>query len=102
MPISLFMSTHTIVLSSILPKMSPFRWPELGNDVALATEVAARRPQKPQDWEDIAQALSQAFSTPEKEIQLKGRGCRERMDLLLKKHKNEDAKALKRFVCVCV
>ena len=51
--------------------MAPFRWPELSHDVALATEVAARRPQKPQDWEDIAQALSQAFSTPGKQVQLK-------------------------------
>ena len=81
--------------------MSPFQRPELWHDVVLATEVAARCLQKPQDWEDIAQALSQAFATPEKAVQLKGRGCRERMDLLVKKHKNEDAKAPKKRVCVC-
>ena len=76
--------------------MAPFRWPELWHDVALATEVAARRPTRPQDWDEIAQALSEAFSTQEKPVQLKGRGCRERMDLLLKKYKDNDAKALKK------
>ena len=43
--------------------MAPFRWPETKHDIALATEVAARRPQRPQDWDGIAATLSQHFST---------------------------------------
>ena len=73
-------------------QMPPFRWPALGNDLALAKEVAVRKPQTPNDWDEIARVLSEAFSTTDKNIELKGRGCRERMDRLLestnKKTKN--------------
>ena len=75
--------------------MPGFRW-EVPNDTALAAEVVSKRPQKPADWMDIADALSKSFSTEEKPVQLKGRGCREWMDLLLKKYRDDDKKALKR------
>ena len=62
--------------------MPGFRW-ELQQDIALASEVATSHPQKLQDWDKIAVTLSAAFSPDEKPVQLKARGCRERMDLLL-------------------
>ena len=76
--------------------MPQFRWPELRNDVALAREVASARPTKSADWEKIAGSLSAQFSTEEKPVELKGRGCRERLERLLDKYKSEDSKALKR------
>ena len=76
--------------------MPAFRWPDIVNDVALATEVATHRPHRPADWDAIANTLSHAFSTAEKPVQLKGRGCRERMELLLRKFKEDDANALKK------
>lgn len=85
--------------------MPQFRWPELKHDVLLAKEVAASRPSKPVDWEAIAGTLSVIFSTEEKAIDLKGRGCRERMERLLEKFKSEDSKSLKRLVTcslVCI
>jgi len=72
-----------------------FRWPSVFHDIALATEVARDRPEKPCEWDKIAESLSQLFST-EKTVTLKGRGCRERMDRILTKYKEEDAKSLKR------
>ena len=75
--------------------MPGFRW-ELQQDIALASEVATSCPQKLQDWDEIAVTLSAAFSSDEKPVQLKARGCREWMDLLLKKYKDEDTKSLKR------
>ncbi|CAB4015161.1 Hypothetical predicted protein [Paramuricea clavata] len=66
------------------------------NDIALAREVAASRPEKPNDWDEIATRLSEHFSTDGKPVELKARGCRERMDRLLSKYKQEDAKSLKR------
>lgn len=75
--------------------MPGFRW-DCTHDLALATEVVTRRPNKPADWADLAEALNSAFSTEEKPVQLKGRGCKDRLDLLLKKYKDEDKKALKR------
>ena len=76
-----------------LSAMPSFRWPELSNDLALAKEVMSLRPEKPCDWDAIATKLSALFSTDEKPVILKRRGCRERMDLLLKKIKDEDAKS---------
>lgn len=74
--------------------MHAFRWPESSHDIALAKEVAAKRPSKPADWEEIVTKLSSSFSTKNKPLLLKGRGCRERMDRLLQKYK-ADVKALK-------
>lgn len=76
--------------------MAPFRWPETRHDLALAKEVAQYMPGKPQEWDDIAKRLSEVFSTEVKQVELKGRGCRERMDRILDRYKEEDAKALKR------
>ena len=53
-------------------------------------------PEKPQEWEDIAKRLSEAFSTEAKQVELKGRGCRERMDRIPDRYKEENAKALKK------
>ena len=78
--------------------MSPFRWPSIQQDLALAREVAARKPEKTSDWDAVALALSQAFSTDENVIMLKARGCRERMERLLQKYRTEDAKGLKRYM----
>ena len=81
--------------------MPGFRW-ELKNDIALVSEVATHRPLKPADWDEIASTLSDSFLTEEKPVLLKARGCKDRLDLLLKKYTDEDTKALQRCVCVCV
>lgn len=80
--------------------MGPFRWPSIDKDIKLAVEVAANRPEKPAEWEAIASRLSMAFSSEEKTVELKGRGCKDRMGLLLAKYKAEDARNLKRFANV--
>ena len=76
--------------------MAPFRWPDPVHDIALAREVAAKRPQKPPDWDAIAEVLSKDFSTDDKLVELKGRACKDRMNLLITKYKAEDARSLKR------
>ena len=65
--------------------MPAFRWPETCHDIALAKEVVFSRPTKPINWDKIASNLNAAFSTEDKPVELKGRGCRERMDRLLAK-----------------
>lgn len=77
----------------------PIRWPEVFHDLALAKEVIPWMPEKPADWDKIADRLSEAFSTDQKVVELKGRGCRERMDRLLEKFEKEDAKSFKRQAC---
>ena len=77
-------------------KMAPFRWPNTFYDICLCKEVAARRPSSPAEWDIIAESLSDAFSTPKKVIELKGRGCRERVDRLIDKYNLDDKKALKK------
>ncbi|KAK3732011.1 hypothetical protein QZH41_016892, partial [Actinostola sp. cb2023] len=76
--------------------MAPFRWPQMKQDLALAKEVASKKTTKPADWDEIANSLGKAFSAEGKTVEMKGRGCRERMERLQEKHKNEDKKALKR------
>ena len=77
-----------------------FRWPEVWHDLALAREVAAHRPKKPSDWTEIAERLNCAFSASgHLRAELKGRGCRERLDRLVAKFRAEESKALKRLVC---
>ena len=76
--------------------MPQFRWPELKHDLALAREVISCRPSKLQDWDKIATKLSEVFSSEDKPVELKGRGCRDRTDRLLDKFKAEDSKSLKR------
>lgn len=81
--------------------MPSFRWPLLYHDIALAREVFSSRPDKPHDWELIAANLSAYFSRRDgKAVSVKGRGCKDRLELLLKKYRQEDRKALKRYVVV--
>lgn len=61
------------------------------HDIALTTEVARDRPEKPSEWDKIAESL-----IDEKNVSLKGTGCRERMDRILTKYKEQDAQSLKR------
>lgn len=91
MPLKIYASVFT---ESVI--MAPFRWPETRHDIALATEVTACNPVKPSDWENLAARLSELFPTESAKVELKGRGCRERVDRLIEKFKAEDAKALKR------
>ena len=56
-------------------------------------EVIQLRPGKAEDWDAVAASLTSAFNLTEP---LKGRGCREHLELLVKKYKSEDNKALKR------
>jgi hypothetical protein len=68
----------------------------MANNIMLATEVAARRPTSSSEWDVIARILSDAFSTVEKPVDVSGRACRERLERLLNKYKDEDKKSLKR------
>jgi hypothetical protein len=76
--------------------MAPFRWPEIRHDVCLAKEVATRMPVKKEDWQTIACILSEAFTEKGKPVELKERGCRERINRLLNKFEEDDKKSLKR------
>ena len=76
--------------------MAPFRWPNSTHDIALATEVVANRPQRSQDWDKVAATLSKHFSTDDKPVQLTGRACKDRLNLLVLKYKADDARAIKR------
>ena len=76
--------------------MAPFRWPEARHELALAKEVAQHSPENPDEWDAVAKRLGKAFSTDSCSVELKGRGCREKMDRILTKYKEEDMKGLKR------
>ena len=83
--------------------MPNFRWPLVYHDISISKQVYSTHPKKSSDWEVIAAKLSALFSTrDDKIISLKGRGCRERIDLLIKKYKEKDKKALKRHVAVAL
>ena len=82
--------------------MPRFWWPDLEHHLALAREVISCRPSKLQDWEEITAKLSKVFSSEDKPVELRGRGCRERMNRLLDKFKAEDSKSLKQWVTVCI
>ena len=75
--------------------MAPFRWPESRHELASAKEVAQHMPEKPHELDDLAKRLSEAFSTKTKQVELKGRGCREKMERILEKYKS-DTKTLQR------
>ena len=66
--------------------MAPFRWPEMKHELALAKEVAKYFPEKPQEWDEVAKIISEAFSTDDKQVEVKGRGYREKMARLLEKY----------------
>ena len=64
--------------------MAPFPYPKVEHDVALCKQVIAERPVKPDDWEIVSSTLFVVFSTKENQVRLKGRSCREHLDLLIK------------------
>ena len=74
--------------------MPQFRWPDVAHDVSLAKEVVRQRPSKLADCEVIAGILSSAFSTPSNPVQLKGRGCRERLERLVERFRAADSQSL--------
>ncbi|CAH3114398.1 unnamed protein product [Pocillopora meandrina] len=76
--------------------MAPFRWPSLKNDIALAKEVDSRKPQTHQEWDELATILSEVFSFDSNRVELKGRGCRERLTRLIEKNEQDDKKSLKK------
>lgn len=76
--------------------MARFRWPNIQCDTLLCKEILAKRPSSPDDWELIAEVLSHVFGTEDKRVQLKGRGCKERLDRLIEKYKKDDKRALKK------
>jgi hypothetical protein len=76
--------------------MAPFRWANVEYDIQLAVEVTSQKPEKPADWEVIAEALSKEFSKWGKQVEIKGRGCKERMERIIAKFKTEDKRSLKR------
>ena len=80
--------------------MPNFRWPLLFHDISLAKEVVSARPEKLSEWDLIAADLSAAFTKQDgwKAVSLKGRGCKDRLDLLIKKYRDDDSKALRRYV----
>ena len=77
--------------------MPQFQWLGLHDDLSLAREVASTHPSKSVDCEKIAGTLTALFSTKGKPVELKGRGCRERLERLLDKFKSDDSKSLKRL-----
>ena len=77
--------------------MAPFRWPSLKNDIALAKEVASRKPQTHQELDEIATVLSEVFSSVSNRVELEGRGCRERFARLIEKNEQDDKKSLKKL-----
>lgn len=60
--------------------MASFWWPKVENDLALVKEYTELRPFKPDEWDEVAKRLSDVF-----QIEVKGRACREHLDLLIKK-----------------
>ena len=95
------------------PAMPGFRW-DIKLDLALCLEVFSLRPQTTPDWEKVASTIkdvitstqgsgpvtdgaadSSAEGSPTVHIP-KARGCKERMQLLIKKYKEDDKRALKR------
>ena len=63
--------------------MALFQQSEMKHELALAQEVAKYFPEKPQEWDEVAKILSKAFSTDDKQVEVKERGCREKMDRIL-------------------
>ena len=74
--------------------MLPFRWPLVEQDLHLARQASYHRPEKPAEWEKVAQRLSEAFSDGGNFVKRKGRGCRERMERMLQKRKAEDVRSV--------
>ena len=75
--------------------MPGFRY-EMNYDLSLATAIASASPSKPAEWDVIAAKLSEQFSSKDNHASMKDRGCRERLELLLKKYQDYDIKTLKK------
>lgn len=73
--------------------MPSVRW-NLEEDTALCVEVFKMRPESSAQWAEIADDLNRRFQF--RKISFTDRSCRDRMNLLKKKYKNEDRKSLKR------
>lgn len=80
--------------------MPSFRWPAIQHDIALAKEVISKRPKGAGEWDIIASSLNEAFSTEDKSVCLKGRGCRDRINRLVEKYRSEEKRSLKRCGCM--
>jgi len=81
--------------------MAPFRWKKIEDDLALCKQYVGDKPDKPSKWDKLASTLSALFNrmtNNEVDVNLTGRGCREHLDLLVKKYKSEERAALKRYV----
>ena len=76
--------------------MAPFGWSSMQNDLALAKEVASRKPQTHQEWDELATVLSEVFSSDVNRVELKGCGWRERLARLIEKNEQDDKKSLKK------
>ena len=76
--------------------MAPLRWPNIQNDLALAKEVAARKPQTHEDCDEVAIVLSGVFSSDSNRVDLKGHGCQERLARLIEKNEQDEKKSLKK------
>ena len=77
------------------------RWLRLDGQVLkmtlpLAKEVASRKPQTHQEWDELATILSEVFSSDSNRVELKGRGCRERLTRLIEKNEKKKKKSLKK------
>lgn len=81
--------------------LAPFRWPNIQNDLALAKKVAARKPQTHQDWDEIATVLSGVLGSESNRVDLKGRGCRERLARLIEKDE-QDVNKVRVSKCILV
>lgn len=58
-----------------------------GTRLAFGKRSKLPQTQKSAEWDEIAQRLGEAFSDGENFLELKGRGCRERMERLLQKRR---------------
>ena len=74
--------------------MAPFRWLEMKHELALAKELAKYFPEQPHEWDEVAKTLSKALSTNNKQVEVKERGCREKMDRILEKFKSDVLKII--------
>ena len=64
------------------------------HELAVAKEVAKYFPEKPQEWDEVANILSKVFSTDDKQVEVKEGGCREKINKKLEKYKSQEAKAV--------
>ena len=63
--------------------------------MVISGTLVSKRPQKSADWIELAEATNNLVTNKEKPLLVKGQGCKERMDLFLKKYKDVDKNAWK-------